>query len=80
MLKFSDYENLGGLHGALKIRADEEFARLPSSVQALLPKVLGALVHTDATDERLILQNRASLAQFSNSPGCKALMSPPWAE
>jgi hypothetical protein len=74
VLKFSDYENLGGLHGALKIRADEEFARLPPNVQASLPKVLAALVHSDPTDERLILQNRVSLAQFSNSPECKALI------
>jgi hypothetical protein len=74
VLKFSDYEDLGGLHGALKIRADEEFTRLPPNVQASLPKVLAALVHSDPTDERLILQNRVSLAQFSNSPECKALI------
>src|SRR6185369_7492992 len=57
-LKFSDYEELGGLQGALRIRADEEFARLPVAVKESLPKVLAALVHTDPTDERLILQNR----------------------
>jgi hypothetical protein len=73
-LKFSDYEDLGGLHGALRIRVDEEFARLPAPVQASLPKVLAALVHVDPTDERLILQNRASLAQFANSPDCEALI------
>ena len=74
ILKFSDYEELGGLQGALRIRVDEEFARLPASVQASLPKVLAALVHIDPSDERLILQNRASLAQFSNSPDCEALI------
>jgi hypothetical protein len=73
-LRFSDYESLGGLQGALKIRAEEEFARLPGPIQATLPKVLAALVHTDPTDERLILQNRAPLAQFSGSPECKALI------
>ncbi len=74
VLKFADYEDLGGLHGALKIRADEEFARLPPNVQASLPTVLAALVHSDPTDERLILQNRVSLAQFSHSPDCLALI------
>ena len=74
MLRFSDYEDLGGLHGALKIRADEDFARLPPEVQASLPKVLAALVHSDPTDERLILQNRVPLAQFSSSPDCLALI------
>src|SRR5262249_3846013 len=74
ILKFADYESLGGLQGAIKIRAEEEFARLPATVQASLPKVLAALVHTDPTDERLILQNRTSLAPFSNSPNCEALI------
>lgn len=74
VLRFHDYENLGGLQGALRIRADEEFTRLPLPVQTSLAKVLAALVHTDPTDERLILQNRASLAQFSNSLECKALI------
>src|SRR5262245_26087630 len=74
VLRFSDYESLGGLQGAIKIRAEEEFARLPAAVRASLPKVLAALVHTDPTDERLILQNRASLAQFSNAPDCRALI------
>ena len=40
VLRFSDYENLGGLHGALRLRADEVFAGLPAQVQASLPKVL----------------------------------------
>ena len=74
VLRFSDYEDLGGLQGALRIRADEVFARLPAPVQASLPKVLAALVHTDPTDEPLILQNRISLAQFSGSPDCQALI------
>ena len=74
VLRFSDYEDLGGLQGAIKIRAEEEFARLPAAVRASLPRIIAALVHTDPTDERLILQNRASLAQFSNSPECKALI------
>jgi hypothetical protein len=74
VLRFSDYDDLGGLQGALKIRAEEEFARLPAPVQASLPKVLAALVHTDPTDERLILQNRTSLAQFTSSHDCKALI------
>lgn len=68
VLRFSDYESLGGLQGALKLRAEEEFGRLSIAVQASLRKVLAALVHIDPTDERLILQNRAPLAQFSQPP------------
>jgi hypothetical protein len=36
VLRFSDYEDLGGLQGAIKIRAEEEFARLPAAVRASL--------------------------------------------
>ena len=53
---------------------EEEFARLPPPVQASLPQVLAALVHTDPTDERLLLQNRVPLASSSSSPECKALI------
>ena len=75
VLRFSDYENLGGLHGALRLRADEVFAGLPAQVQASLPKVLAGLVHTDPTDDRRILQNRVSRDQFSGSPDCLALIA-----
>jgi AAA ATPase domain len=75
VLRFADYENLGGLQGALRLRADEVFSGLPAQVQASLPKVLAGLVHTDPTDDRRILQNRISRDQFSNSPDCLALIA-----
>lgn len=74
VLRFADYEQIGGLHGALRLRADEEFARLPAPVQASLSKVLAAIVHTDPTDERLILQNRVSMSQFADLPDCRRLI------
>ena len=74
VLRFADYEQIGGLHGALRLRADEEFARLPAPVQASLSKVLAAIVHTDPTDERLILQNRVSMSQFADLPDCERLI------
>ena len=75
VLRFSDYENLGGLQGALRLRADEVFSGLPAQVQASLPKVLAGLVHTDPTDDRRILQNRISRDQFSSAPDCLALIA-----
>jgi len=75
VLRFSDYEELGGLHGALRLRADEVFSRLPDKVRASLPKVLAALVHTDPTDDRRILQNRISREQFASSPECLGLIA-----
>lgn len=74
VLRFDDYEQIGGLHGALRLRADEEFARLPAPVQDSLSKVLAAIVHTDPTDERLILQNRVSMSQFADLPDCRRLI------
>jgi hypothetical protein len=75
VLRFSDYDNLGGLHGALRLRADEVFSGRPAQVQASLPKVLAGLVHTDPSDSQRILQNRISRDQFSGSPDCLALIS-----
>ena len=74
VLRFADYDQIGGLHGALRLRADEEFARLSAPVQASLSKVLAAMVHTDPTDERLILQNRVSMSQFADLPDCRRLI------
>jgi hypothetical protein len=74
MLRFSDYEQIGGLHGALRLRAEEEFGRLPPAVQDSLPLVLGAMVHTDPTDERLLLQSRVALSQFDTLPACRQLI------
>jgi hypothetical protein len=68
LLRFSDYEQIGGLHGALRLRAEEEFGQLPAAVQASLPQVLAAMVHTDPTDDRLLLQNRVALSQFDQLP------------
>ena len=74
VLRFADYDQIGGLHGALRLRADEEFAKLPPAVQASLPTVLAAIVHTDPTDERLLLQNRVSMSQFADLPDCRRLI------
>lgn len=74
LLRFSDYAQIGGLQGALRLRAEEEFGKLPAPVQASLPLVLAAMVHTDPTDERLLLQNRVPLAQFDRLPECRDLI------
>lgn len=74
VLGFADYEEIGGLQGALRLRADETFAGLSDVVQGSLPQVLAAIVHTDPTDERRILQNRVSTAQFDNHPACRRLI------
>lgn len=74
VLRFQDYEQIGGIHGALRLRADEELAKLPPAVQASLPEVLAAIVHTDPTDDRLIIQNRVPARQFDRRPGCRQLV------
>ena len=74
LLRFSDYEQIGGLQGALRLRAEEEFGKLPQAVQASLPQVLAAMVHTDPTDDRLLLQNRVTLSQFDRLPEARQLI------
>ena len=74
LLRFADYEQIGGLQGALRLRAEEEFGKLPAAVQASLPLVLAGMVHTDPTDDRLILQSRVPLSQFDRLPACRQLI------
>ena len=74
LMRFSDYEQIGGLHGALRLRAEEEFGKLSPAVQASLPQVLAAMVHTDPTDDRLLLQNRVALSQFDSLPEARRLI------
>ncbi|MGG5890096.1 AAA family ATPase [Falsiroseomonas sp. HC035] len=47
MLRFADYEALGGLEGAIGRRAEEVLSALPLPVQAAFPAVLRALVVVD---------------------------------
>jgi hypothetical protein len=74
VLRFADYKDLGGLHGALKLRANEVFDGLNADVQSSLPEVLAALVRTDATDEKMILQSRVPLDRFDKSLNARKLI------
>jgi hypothetical protein len=74
VLRFQDYEDLGGLHGALRRRADEEFALLPESARDALHQLLSAIVRIDPTDERLIVESRVSRAQFGEGSPSQALI------
>jgi hypothetical protein len=73
MLRFSDYDDLGGLHGALRQRADEEFAQLPQSARDGLDQLLSAVVRIDPSDERLIVESRVPSSRFDGTP-CQALI------
>jgi len=74
VLRFSDYDELGGLQGALRRRADEEFARLPVAARDALNQVLSAIVRIDPTDERLIVESRVSRAQFGEATPAQTLI------
>jgi len=75
LLRFSDYEALGGLHGALRQRANEEFGRLPASARAALHPLLASLVRADPKDDRLIVESRVPRAQLAGVPGCETLIN-----
>jgi hypothetical protein len=76
MLRFRDYEDLGGLLGALRRRADEEFAALTGPAREALHRVLATIVRIDPTDERLIVESRVLRAQFDDHPPSQALTIP----
>ncbi|MBV8888360.1 MAG: AAA family ATPase [Alphaproteobacteria bacterium] len=71
LLRFADYEELGGLEGALRQRAEEEYGDLPEPVRAALPTVLGALVRIGLEDDA-VAPRRVPRAQFAANPGALA--------
>ena len=73
VLRFSDYDDLGGLHGALRQRADEEFAQLPQPARDALDQLLSAVVRIDPSDERLVVESRVPSSRFDGSP-CQLLI------
>jgi hypothetical protein len=74
VLRFSDYDALGGLRGALQQRAEEVFKSLPGTTQAALPTVLAALVRIDPSEEKPIVQSRIPRAQLEGGRDCTALI------
>src|SRR5262249_18363736 len=68
LLRFSDYEALGGLEGALRQRAEEEFDGLPKPIQDALPTVLSALVRVGLEDDA-IASRRAPRTRLSRAAG-----------
>jgi len=68
LLRFADYQTLGGLEGALRQRAEEEFGRLPPAVQAALPAVLSALVRVGLEDDA-VGARRSPRAQLAGATG-----------
>lgn len=75
LLRFADYDAMGGLEGAVGKRAEAEFARLVPEARAALPLVLSALVRVDPTvDAGQVAQRRARRAGIDTLPGAAALV------
>jgi YD repeat-containing protein len=61
-LRFADYAALGGLEGALRQRAEEEYVRLADPVRAALPAVLAGLVRIDLENDAVAARRVPRLA------------------
>jgi hypothetical protein len=72
MLSFAGYEALGGLEGALRQRAEEEFAKLSEPVRAALPATLSGLVRIGLEDEA-VASRRVPRSRFAAIPGASDL-------
>ncbi|MBV9860392.1 MAG: AAA family ATPase [Alphaproteobacteria bacterium] len=68
LLRFADYEALGGLEGALRQRAEEEYGSLPEPTRAALPSILSALVRV-AIEDDAVAARRVPRAQLEVLPG-----------
>jgi hypothetical protein len=64
VLRFADYAALGGLEGALRRRAEEEYERLAEPARKALPAVLSGLVRIELEDDAVAARRvpRATLA------------------
>ena len=75
MLTFAAYDDqLGGMEGALARRAEEEFAKLPLAVQAVLPAVFRGLVTVRHGAEETMVTQPAPRKAFEAVPEQDALV------
>ena len=72
LLRFADYAALGGLEGALRLRAEEEYARLADTTRAALPAVLSGMVRIDLEDD-VVAAHRVPRAVLEQSAGALEL-------
>ncbi|HZD52552.1 MAG TPA: tetratricopeptide repeat protein, partial [Woeseiaceae bacterium] len=73
MLTLEAYRELGGVEGSLAQRAETVFQGLPPDVQAVLPKVLNALVSIEQDGHETIGRKRAPW-QDATDPKVRALL------
>jgi hypothetical protein len=72
LLRFADYAALGGLEGALRQRAEEEYTRLPEPMRAALPAVLAGIVRIDLEND-LVAARRVPHASLEGAQGAPDL-------
>ena len=75
MLTFKAYGDLGGLEGALGLRAEEVFTAQPAEVQAALPVLLRALVTVGQGDKTTISSRTTPLSMFPEGTPARALIT-----
>ena len=74
LLTFAEYQQLGGVGGALGLRAEAVFLGLPSEVRAQLPEVLHALIKVSEEQEFSVTRQRTKLADITATPEKKTLV------
>lgn len=71
-LTWQAYRDLGGVEGALAVRAEQVFASLPAEVQAVLPTVFRQIVAVSDVDAA-VARKQAPMEAFS-TPSCGAFV------
>lgn len=67
-LLLSDYDDMGGMEGALAKRAAQTFDTLPADVQSALDELLPLLISVDIAGEQNAVRRRAPLAELTSTP------------
>jgi WD40 repeat protein len=74
ILTFAAYEELGGLEGALTLRAEKAFTALTPEQQAACPDLLHALVAVEANSDAFAVRRRANKAHLGDTPAKAGLI------
>ena len=74
LLTFAQYEQLGGVEGALGCRAEAVFTALPEEVRRVLPEVLRELITLNEEDDLAIARQRAPFQELTYTLEKRALV------
>lgn len=73
LLTIESYRKIGGVEGALGIRAAETYDKLPAEAQAALQEILPLLLSVQISGDRMAVRKRAAMSALTSTPSRRLL-------